>query len=394
MISSPKKAAPHFLFIIAAILFLTSFFVGYIHLHHPKKASSIHEKALSETALELRKGCSGSKETCYVNAFNRLTIKAGPEAAIQTLLALQKIDPSTLACHPIAHAIGRAAYQLDKKNWRSNFANATTLCSYGVGHGLIESYSQTLPVGAITNPGILLDICKNQAPACPHVFGHILLIEYKGDLAATLQKCAVFHAGIMRDYCYNGVFMEEVSPVTLVEHGLRQRSYLDFVPRLPALISLCNSYSDKNISSQCWGELSQPALKKFENNPEEVFKFCDSAPIKEARTRCDDRIIASFTITNGFDLNRTREVCALHADIPGFENDCIALIVSTALGHYPPTFIDQALDFCKSEESQYKAKCFNAIKNRLHARLNPDSLNTTCKRFPPEFQNDCLTGKN
>jgi len=372
--------------IVFLLVFFGTFYVMRTKFPTPRVETA---KSPDQFVAEMQKTCTTNKAVCYNRFLYKIAIEKGYDLAYRTLLALQKKDSEALQCHLFAHTIGKGVFNHDPKSWKNVLAHATSACSYGVGHGLIESYSLTLKPEALRTSAVLLDICKNQPSNCTHVLGHSIILEYKGDLDQSISQCAIFNKS-EREYCYNGVFMEYAYPETLVEHGYVNKSLLILPPRLPELASLCNGFKDTVVSTECWGEMVHPLFDTYKQNYQKAFDFCGTAHTLQASSKCIDGLVGGIIVAKNFDLQGTRSICTLKARRSNFEDTCYAILVSTSLTYLPSQHGPKAVEFCNSLEDQFKRNCFQTVAIKLTSNIKKQDAEAICASIPKEYRSSCI----
>ncbi len=190
--------------------------------------------ASNDAAKEIKKNCtnttipSSDRQRCYMKMFYTLAKSDGYEKAIAALFSLQKMDNTTYtSCHFIAHQIGEGVYRHDKNAWRKIIGKTTPVCGDGVLHGIIGEYMLDQPKEKVSDPKIFLGACDNSAPLnCFHAIGHVLYTENLSSIDTAVAGCKVFPKAEQRKNCYKGTFMENVTPVMSLQHGVSKKTAL------------------------------------------------------------------------------------------------------------------------------------------------------------------------
>lgn len=320
--------------------------------------------------------CSANQnpESCYAKEFVPIAEKQGPNFSFEVLFVLQKKDSKAIGCHLIAHGIGLGTYQYDPSNWQSEIRNINSACSYGAIHGIIENYIASLPDRKLSIE-IIPNICGERPRAdCNHIIGHLILVETKADVNNALDMCDIFKKdSVQLNHCYTGVFMEYQTALNLIEHGLAPRSWLNWPVRVPELEKMCRKYNG-NKAIACWKEIVHAVAVKYKNNAQEVFTFCDSAPIKEAAFQCKSHSIGIMAATFDFDYHRTRSMCEVNKKDFAFINHCYSALVASTLSTIPRA-IEESRKFCDSIDIEYQQDCMfqvNYFERGGSATWKPD----------------------
>jgi hypothetical protein len=322
--------------------------------------------ASDPAAAEARKAMSecrtlSLKEYCYATYFRNLTTATDWHHAFDVLHALQKLDVSANGCHLIAHGISRAETEKDPAKWREIMNEAPQECSYGAAHGALEIHAATFPDGKLPLSEVRT-VCDNpDTHNCTHILGHLLLVMTDRDIPASLKMCdSLPHDDNGKFECLTGVFMEEITAVNLVEHGLAEKSALNWPARFPELKKLCASETGAN-SVACWKEITHVAAVSL-RGPQEVFDFCATAPGPREKEECVNHAIGILGGSMNFDFNRTRAICDAKVADPGFKENCYRQIIYSTVSTIPAA-VPQAERFCRSLAPEYRDSCASAIDN-------------------------------
>lgn len=329
--------------------------------------SVVGQSGTERIALEMLESCSQenrpiamNKETCYSKKFRELALQNGPEKSFEILSLLQQKDPEAQGCHFIAHGIGSGTYRRDPKAWQSHIKSISHSCTYGALHGIIEEYVARLPDKTLSKD-IVPTICGSEPRAdCNHIIGHLVLVETKGNIDNALDICRIFQDKHQRNFCLTGVFMEHSTASNLIAHGYATEEFLNWPARVGDLEKLCRSY-DGEEAAACWEEIVHAALVKFNNDPERIFSFCNTAQTNDAAKRCKRHAIGIMIVARGFDFGSLRYMCKIkQSNDPSFENECYAYLAGSVLFTVPRQAKNIAI-FCNSLDDNLKVDCFTQI---------------------------------
>ncbi len=331
-----------------------------------------------------------SREYCYSSEFKKISAKYGSTNAFEKLEELKKIDSTALGCHWIAHGIGTGEYLKDPNNWRQNLTKINQTCNYGAQHGIVEAYIGTLPEGKITKENIISVCGDNPINDCNHIVGHVVLVSFGGDVDEALNTCKVFTETLQNHYCNQGVFMENITAVNLIDHKIVTEKYLDWSARLDEIEQMCKKYTDP-VAMACWEEITHASVQKYLNQPSKVFELCDKSSSVVGRDKCKTHAIGIFTANYGYDLNKVSNLCKLKqkSDLE-FEQNCYANIVGSTLSTVPEK-LAQSVDFCDSLAiSTFASKCFAMIYTMSNSGLySKDSVKKTCNEKNRNYSDLC-----
>ncbi len=240
-------------------------------------------------------------------------------------------------------------------------------CSYGAAHGALEVYASTFPNGELPEEEIP-SLCNNpDNNNCTHALGHLLLVLNKDDIPSSLAQCkALPHEEMSVFECLTGVFMERITALNLEIHGLAGKEALNWSARVPELEKLCRKQSGVD-SVACWKEIIHAVIVKFNNDPQRVFSFCETAPGEKETRECIDHSIGIIAGGNNFDFGKNRAICDTRVKAFDFKERCYTGLVASTLSTIP-TEIPAARAFCASLEERYHASCSNMINNTQRMR--------------------------
>ncbi len=323
--------------------------------------------------------------------FKKISAKYGSNHAFQKLDDLKKIDPTASGCHWIAHGIGTGEYLKDSNNWRQNLTKINQTCNYGAQHGIVEAYINTLPEGKITENNIISICGNNPINDCNHIVGHVVLVSLAGDVDNAINVCKVFTHPLQNHYCNQGVFMENITALNLIDHKIVTEEYLNWSARLDEIEQMCKKYSDP-VATACWEEITHASVQKYFSEPYKVFELCDESSSAEGRDKCKTHAIGIITANYAHDLNKASNLCKLKqkSDLK-FEKNCYSNIVGSTLSTVPEK-LSQSVDFCdKLENINFASDCFAMIYTIANSGLfSKDEVKKICDEKNRNHNDLCL----
>lgn len=380
--------------IIVGIVFFTAVILSSLNLKD-KDVNIFNKKA-----VEVRDNCFndkekyGNNEVCYSVEFKSLAKENGHEFSFNVLKELQKLDLESRGCHLIAHGIGEGSYEKSPNDWRNLVRNMTSACNYGAVHGVLSEYIDSLPEKGLTKD-VVPTICgENPRADCNHIVGHLILVETDANIDKALNFCDVFESNVQKGHCYTGVFMEYQTALNLIEHGLVDKSWLDWPKRLDGMKKMCEKYQGLKGES-CWEEIAHMAVSSFSSDAKKVFDFCGSSHILDGAKKCRRHSIGIIGGTKNFNLNELKDICSLpQKDDPSFTAECYPHLISSALSTIPED-VPQAVAFCGSLENKDKYACFSMIGNvGNNGSLDKSLLKASCQKAGREYIKLCESGGN
>lgn len=341
--------------ILLAGIFLVRF---YFIKRNQKQEQKIETFNSAKEAQKFKDDCADKeKKVCYPTKFLKLARTQGYNDAFNTLLQIQKIDPSTQDCHLIAHSIGRGSYEHDTVNWKSTLKMVDDSCYYGILHGLIESYlfetGQQLALSTIE------EICPYfTSPDCYHVMGHVFILNEGGNLNKGLSDCTgIFkNQAFKQSDCQAGVFMEYQLPEGLYEHGIVSKDGLDSKTRMPGLEKMCAGYLG-NTGVVCWLEIAHVAAAAYNNDMSKVFEECGKANVLKSIDICLRHGLQIVWAANKYSLMDFVNFCPYNNKIDaGFETYCNSWLVGNSIFmlNYKQKDI---LPYCYAIKPKFRTEC-------------------------------------
>jgi hypothetical protein len=252
-------------------------------------------------------------------------------------------------CHPLAHEIGRTAFERDGLEKALHFEY--DLCGGGYVHGVVERYMKDIPDLAAA----LNSICPPDSPKCFHGIGHGLMLRTQNDLPLSLEDCHTFVLKSQRVQCAEGVFMENFE-ADLIGHTTnylkpedpyfpcRGRDEVDegvcafyvaryFIethgPHYDDAIRYCEEVP-AGPRDACYKGLGDTAMKYHISDPQFAKTLCESIT-GSARTYCMQGM-TSYFIVHFASAKKGNELCALLGDL---DKPACTKVVQQNMAVYP-----------------------------------------------------------
>ncbi len=339
-----------------------------------------------DSAVEICSDLKGAKfreiQHCYSEVLYFVTKEKGQKFAFSTISKiLSNPKNPAKACHLMAHGVGNGIYDKDPSGWQDAIGKASSECSFGQIHGILEGYSSSG-----NNPfdkSKISAICaKNHDPACYHGLGHVIIAQMDNNLHKSTDLCYVLKEKGAQGNCLNGVFMENMIGQTLEVHGLvtSERRKL-FYEHLDEFIELCNKQTNQDLIRACWIEMIHASVVRFKGDAEKVFALCAKAQTADAASGCRLHSLAELVPRKGFDPFKAAYMCKIPiANEPEFEGNCYNMIVSVIMANSPGK-IDLTADFCASLNSSHNLQCLSAVKRQIATlrKQDPERANALCQ---------------
>lgn len=383
------------LLIVAALLFIIGILLN-LNLPFFKKEQNFDSKkdlALKE-AEKIFKECGDKKgERCYSQKLADFTKTHDLTFALQTLSALEDVDPQARGCHLIAHAITLAETSKNPEKWKDILSTVDSQsCSGGFIHGVIEARSRldsNFVLNAATIPELCFYIAETKGQGgefnCAHIMGHILMATEDGDIPKSVTICSQLPKKLQYE-CYSGVFMENETRDNLIAHGLAER-----IPWNRKTTSeqeaLCRQY-DGLPTQACWREISHMFAFITGNNPIKTYKECKRAPTKEAVEDCYLHGVGIMISSSKFDVGNIKDVCSPFLENGKDFQECVMHAIGSLM-YSSPKFADRVIRLCSEIPEKYQEACFQRLGDRLGTLVSQEERQSLCKGTPQEFKQLC-----
>ncbi len=263
-------------------------------------------------------------------------------------------------CHEAAHYIGRMTYD-DRGSVAYSYEKGNDACWGGFYHGVIEQYFKSKNIDPFQADHATLvnhihAVCGNQedfsAPRiyaeCLHGIGHAMMFITDADVPKSLEFCDALPTQENREICYSGVFMENSSSSTNLDHPTKYLKADD--PMYP----------------------------------------CTILDMRYARV-CYEYQSSYFAELSQWDWAKTGALCA---KVPSdFQQGCYSVMGSNQVGYTQD--LQQMIDHCQLAGSEeHQNQCINGVVNALGARYVGDAnrMLEFCNIVPKNFKDFCFTG--
>ena len=281
--------------------------------------------------------CTGAEAlsgTCLVRRYEVLTQTLGVQAALADLAERRTTNSYlNLACHQIAHVVGRTASQ---RSGLAAFREGSDDCASGYYHGVTEGVMEKIGPDRIATEAqaVCADFRQDRAFSylhynCIHGMGHGFMAVFETDVFRSLAGCDLLAETWEREHCYSGVFMENL---TSMEDPKRPSK--DLRPQQP--LYPCTAVESR-YKGECYVKQTAYALYVHNGDFGAVFRLCQDESDIEFRAVCHqgiggDAAIASskYVIGKEAQVATTRQLCLLGPDALAREH-CIAGAVITTV---------------------------------------------------------------
>jgi hypothetical protein len=312
--------------------------------------------AVPSTVVFSCDGPLASQFGCYEKFYTNIVLTEGVAAAFADLKDRYNTNGYVKAqCHPIAHAIGRAAVQ-KYPDVSSAYEHGDSYCWSGYYHGVLEAVVAN--IGRENVPDELNTICANIPGKdrysfdyfnCVHGLGHGLMAFTNDELPDSLKLCDRLSGNWENRSCYGGVFMENII-ANGINHVTKYLKADD--PLYP-----CDGIDDK-YRTDCYLMQTSHMLAAENNDFKKVFDLCSS--VGTFADTCYQSLGRDASGQNSSDPVITKTRCMLGADFDQRSN-CVIGAVKDFISYFHG--IDQGNVFCNSLDADLAKLCLDVGSN-------------------------------
>lgn len=266
--------------------------------------TAIFLSKIPKNGVEFR--CTPSDYQCYEDYYSQIVKVKGIKEAFNDLKTRYKTDNIVKeTCHPLTHAIGRAA-SLKFKTPGEAFVYGDNFCSSGYYHGVLEGIAAKM--GRDKLLANLNSICNDiQGKSsysldyynCVHGLGHGIMAITDDELFQSLDYCDKLTGDWEQKSCASGVFMENI----VIDGINHQTKYL----KTDDLLYPCD-FSPEKYKGTCYLMQSSYILRVTGFNFPKTFETCAKAEGNH-KNECYlslGRDVSGFTISN---VEGTKKLC-------------------------------------------------------------------------------------
>jgi hypothetical protein len=329
---------------------------------------------------------------CYDQFIHNYAGDTSIKQLLGDLETLRAQNPAVeTGCHPIAHAIGRYAYQ-KHGNVGDAFENCDYTCHSGCYHGVMERTFYTdeqisAGVQHVTYDqlaGKIPTICsadKFSNPTqqiifqCLHGIGHAILYSLNYNLDDALKLCDLLPTSYDQRSCYGGVIMENVTAFDTSKRDIKQDD-----PQYP-----CNRLPEVYKTS-CYA-MQTSVMYNIGLSTAEIAKECRNAGVYQSTCM----VSLGRDLSNKVRSNEGNEVvhtCEVLAD--GNTRECVqgsvyALVDNTWDGKY-------AFQFCGMlQKDENRRNCFtDTIRYmRTSHEKSKQQVVSDCNTYAGQYADTC-----
>lgn len=302
----------------------------------------------------------GSKNDCYKKVALLLSNQLGLKGTLEIFKKNESHPEIYARCHETTHYLSRFEYQ-KTKSIPQVYSQCDSTCHGGCYHGVLEQYlkEKNLALDGIYKefPGVCGEEKNFTTPLifneCLHGMGHAAMFVTDMEVPESLKLCDTLPDQEAMERCYGGVFMENSSSSTNVDHPGKYIKAND--PLYP-----CNTLPEK-YSRLCYRYQSSHFALISSHDWNKVANLCLSVP----ETYQDDCFRTIGTNQVGFVDNKEewKKNCSIMPN-EHFEGVCVGGVVSSLAYRFVGE-PQKMIDFCSSVSGEHQKGCFRQMGTGL-----------------------------
>lgn len=299
----------------------------------------------------LKTGEASWRGKCFRELGGMLSSQFSLPESLTALAAIDKEEGIKQQCHALVHYLGQNEYKRERDlaaTFRSCLSSPVA-CGEGCFHGAVEGYVSEH--GGTLDEERIPSVCsreftENQVTydACVHGLGHAFMLQNEGDIYPSLDSCRTLSSYSDRQFCYAGVFMENVFSFWTPEHQSKfirpddpsypctdvreeyqlqcygaQAAFVINQALSPNVIEAYRRGADFCASvpsfaqAECYGSIGSNIVVSTED-PRVVVEACSLTPEGAPRNRCYEEALVFIGHGSGGAPERIREVCGFIPD--------------------------------------------------------------------------------
>lgn len=333
---------------------------------------------------------AGAPNACYKQAAADLFTDFGLRDSL-ALLTQNQEQPNVYArCHEVTHYLGRQEFTR-LSSAAEAYAACDSTCHGGCYHGVLEAHLKSVAGRADSSAlnehftSLCGAIDDYNRPLlfyeCLHGLGHAAMFVTEDDLHASLAMCDLLASKESSDRCYSGVFMENSSSSTNIDHPSQFLKADD--PYYP-----CNNLADR-YQQLCYRYQSSYFALLVKHDWDQVSRLCNGVPA-QYQTDCF-RTVG----TNQVGFTRDMRVWAATCDlVPAAHRTICTQGVITSLTYRFPENMLKPEEFCRLAKADLQQACFNQLGTSIKDwTTDTGAQSAWCDQLSsPAYQQWCRQG--
>jgi len=335
------------------------------------------------------RNCYGDQLSNYTK-LNKLT------EVLKILSQIQEVDSRAKDCHFIAHKISSEEIAKDPGNWLKIFQVVDQdSCLGGFIHGSIEGFRRANSGFQIDEKGIV-EICeqiniaagnKNPDP-CIHEIGHLLLVEFYGEIKPATEICNKLSEQ-NQVYCNDGIFMENITRDSLVEHGIKDHIVFD-MQSAQEIEKTCSNFTGVSETA-CWSQLAHIYAPVSNYAPPATYKLCARASSEYNQEQCYLHSFIFLLTYPKLNNNELRTICDPFLKKENL-GKCLYWAVHAMLFN-SSKLETRAISFCKNIDKSLSTNCYETLGRQLSNFFTTEEQEILCSSVPSDNKDRCVCPK-
>lgn len=336
--------------------------------------SDLHEYIRSQMGI-----CyiNGGADSCYATVAKLLYDQFDASKVMTDFTETETEKEIFSRCHEVTHYLGRFAYTA-AGSVLGAYATSSPVCHGGYYHGVLEQYftDKQMTIGGLDDVTVrreIVSVCgtaeDHATPRiyseCLHGIGHAMMFITDAELPRALNLCDALPDQTKRETCYSGVFMENSSSSTNVDHPSK---YLDATKPLYPCTILQDVYLKTcyEYQSSYFAELAHWDWAK-------VVDMCNEVPAVY-QAGCF-RVVGTNQVGFTQDIYVMKENCGL-VRVERLRGECAQGVVSALGGRYVNQ-PERLFAFCSIVDADMRSYCYTHIGQVVSSWAKDDSVRSS-----------------
>ncbi|MDP3685520.1 MAG: hypothetical protein Q8R32_01680 [bacterium] len=329
----------------------------------------------------------GGRNTCYKRAAEDFFQRFGLKGTLALFAQNESANEVYARCHEVTHYLSRQEFER-VGSIPLVYASCDSTCHGGCYHGVLEAAlaAETNRDAADAVADQFPKICGSPADyrqplvfnECFHGLGHAAMFVTETDLPRSLQLCDTLTTDDARERCYSGVFMENSSSSTNLDHPSTYIKADD--PYFP-----CNSL-DERYRKICYRYQSSHFALISRHDWQKVATLCEGVPAAYRR-ECF-RTVGTNQVGFTKDMNAWKTNCERMP--PPYQATCVEGVVSSLTYRFVGD-VRRVESFCQLTKPEHQHPCIAQLGTALHDwNPSPAAHQTWCAELSsPIFRHWC-----
>jgi len=249
--------------------------------------------------------------------------------------------------HEFAHTIGNAIY---KQMGLDGITNCDATFAYGCYHGVTEDLLNVEGANAVLKTQercleIYPTAANNLYTGCIHGMGHGLLTWEELNVGRALKDCDLLDKRY-RNYCYDGVFMENgfLEP----DKEFNPESFWNFCTEL-----------DVSYQYNCGRYQTQILLRVFKGDIKSIGRECSNAPSDVFKTTCAESLGYFISQKTNGKVEEVINLCRETSD-DQIRNYCIIAAAKESIFQEYKNWRESSLALCQTLTGEWQSQCLES----------------------------------